>query len=255
MSVIYEPQGRAREYAALACNLYRGCGHGCTYCYAPSATFTKRQEFYNAKPRKDILSRLEADAAAMSMLGQTGQVLLCFTCDPYQPLDDELQITRQAIEILHAYGFGVCTLTKGGYRALRDLDLFTAKDAFATTLTFIDTKDSRIWEPRAADPGERMSTLAQFNEQGIPTWVSLEPVIDPAQSLQIIARTHEYVDLYKIGTLNHHRKAKEIDWHTFGHAAMDLLRVWGYVRIHDPDEAAGIKYPSYYIKDDLARFL
>ena len=81
MSVIYEPKGKAREYSPLACNLYKGCAHGCIYCYAPSATYTDRKTFSdNPQPRKNILQQLEKDASKFTR--DPRSILLCFTCDP-----------------------------------------------------------------------------------------------------------------------------------------------------------------------------
>lgn len=152
MSVIYEPRGRAREYAALAANLYAGCEHGCVYCYAPSAVRRARDDFHGAvKPRKNILAGLEKDAERLA--GSKDRVLLSFTTDPYQPIEEELGITREAIKILHRHGLHVEILTKGGTRAARDFDLLMPGDAFATTLTFLDEDKSREWEPKAALPG------------------------------------------------------------------------------------------------------
>jgi len=240
-SLIYEPKGRAREYAALACNVYRGCGHGCIYCYAPSSTQRSRSDFLQATTRPNqFLPTLAKQAAKRQELGRGGQVLLCFTCDPYQPLDVEKQVTREAIRILHQTGHTVCTLTKGGKRALRDMDLFGPGDAFATTLTWLDKKCSREWEPDAADPYDRIATIIDYHEAGITTWVSLEPVLDPDVALSIIRQTRKFVDLYKIGKLNYHPLAKEIDWRKFGIAAIDLLKQLG---------------KSYYIKKDLAKHL
>jgi DNA repair photolyase len=55
MKAIYEPSGKAKEYGNLACNLYKGCGHKCSYCYAPSVLRMDRQEFYNnPQPREGI---------------------------------------------------------------------------------------------------------------------------------------------------------------------------------------------------------
>lgn len=240
-SLIYEPKGRAREYAALACNVYRGCGHGCIYCYAPSSTQRSRSDFLQATTRPNsFLTTLAKHAAKRQELGRQGQVLLCFTCDPYQPLDVKEQVTRQAITILHQTGHTVCVLTKGGERALRDLALFGPGDAFATTLTWLDNKRSLEWEPNAALPYDRIATIQAFHAAGIKTWVSLEPVLNPTVALSAIRQTHKFVDLYKIGKLNYHPLAKEIDWRKFGMAVIDLLR-----QLDKP----------YYIKRDLAKHL
>jgi len=252
--VIYEPKGRAREYAALACNIYRGCDHGCTYCYAPSATYKSPDDFHQPTERKQFLSKLRINAAALHSQGTTGQVLLSFTCDPYQWLDVYSQHTRGTIQILHENGFSVCVLTKGAFRALRDLDLFGPSDAFATTMTLLDPKASHEWEPRAAEPQARMHVIRRFHAAGIPTWVSLEPVLDPEVSLEIIRQTYSYVDLFKVGKLNHHKLSKTIDWHKFGHDAIQLLTSLSYQPI-EADDAPTITEKSYYIKADLARFL
>lgn len=250
-SMIYEPRGRAREYAPLACNIYRGCGHACRYCYAPSATVRESHEaFRTAKPRKDFIRKLKRDAAKRQNRGNGGRVLLCFTCDAYQPLDEELALTRETIEILHDTGHHVEILTKGGERALRDIDLLGPHDAFATTLTFPDTffgrEQSNKWEPHAASPAERLEVLEAFHQAGVPTWVSFEPVLYPDGVLSLIAATHTIVDLYKVGKLNaDHRlappEAKEleasIDWRRFGLDAIETLEALG---------------KPYYIKHDLA---
>ena len=169
MSIIYTPKGRAREYAALACNIYRGCDHGCTYCYAPSATYQSPDDFRQSTERKQFLTRLRSDATTLHAQGTTGQVLLSFTCDPYQWLDVYSQHTRGTIQVLHENGFSVCVLTKGAFRALRDLDLFGPSDAFATTMTLLNPKASHEWEPRAAEPQARMHVIRRFHAAGIPT--------------------------------------------------------------------------------------
>ena len=199
--VIYEPKGRAGEYCPLALNLYRGCGHGCIYCYAPDATFMDPEKFKEAAPRPGIIERLKKNAPKAAQDGATGNVLLSFTSDAYQPINEIHQLTRQAIQILHTNGFNVTILTKGGLRAERDFDLYLPGDEFATTLTFTDAKRSLEWEPSAALPDERIEVLNIAHAKGIRTWVSLEPVIDPEQTLQLIRITHKFVDLFKVGKL------------------------------------------------------
>lgn len=238
--VIYEPKGRAAEYAPLAVNLYRGCGHGCVYCYGPNATFMEREAFKEATPRPDIIKRLEKDAPKATADRAKGNVLLSFTSDCYQPLDGSYQLTRQAIIILHQNGFNVAILTKGGKRAERDFDLYGSGDEFAVTLTFLDKQKSLEWEPMAAIPRERIESLRKAHDLGIRTWVSLEPVIDPAESLEIIRQTYTFVDLFKVGKLNYHPRADEINWQKFAKDAITTLKQYGC---------------RYYIKRDLKEYL
>jgi len=238
--LIYEPRGRAREYAALACNVYSGCDHRCTYCYAPSATRKTRDSFSIPSLRSDFLRKLKKEAKQHWLNRTNERILLSFTCDPYQHIDVKEQVTRQALEILKARNLRVEILTKGGFRALRDIDLLTADDAFACSLTLLDDEQSLEWEPGAALPKERIYALHHFHEAGIPTWASLEPVIDPAVSLQIIRETHTFVDLFKVGKLNYHPLASTINWRKFAHDAVELL------------ESLNCKY---YIKRDLACYL
>lgn len=237
MALIYEPKGRAREYAALALNCYRGCDHGCTYCYAPAATRRTEEAFGKPEPRKDFLRNLEREA---HRIAPADPILLCFSTGPYCNLDVKLKHTREAIKILHANGHAVNVLTKGGTRALRDLDLFAPRDAFATTLTCGTAEASRMWEPRAALPENKLDAILTFHLAGIPTWVSLEPVLDPVAALSLIHRTHKYVDLYKIGRWNYDPRANEIDWRKFAQDAVALCESLG---------------KRYMLKRDLACFL
>jgi DNA repair photolyase len=240
-SLIYEPRGRAHEYADLACNIYKGCDHACVYCYAPSATYMQRPDFEISKPRSsDFLAKLEKEARAYGAANCKKQILLCFTCDPYQTLDASTKTTREVIKIFKRNNLRFVTLTKGGNRALRDIDLFGPLDAFASSLTLLDTQQSEKWEPGAASPQNRIDTIREFYACGITTWVSLEPVIDPEQSVEIIRQTSAFVDLFKVGKLNYHPRSKEIDWRKFTHDAVDLLQSLG---------------KSYYVKNDLEQFL
>ncbi len=68
----------------------------------------------------------------------------------------------------------------------------------------------------------------KLKKMGIQTWASLEPVIDPEQSLEIILQTHEFVDLFKVGgKLNYHPRAREVNWEKFANSAVDLLKTLG----------------------------
>jgi DNA repair photolyase len=239
-SYIYAPRGQAGEYAPLAANPYRGCGHECRYCYVPNVLKMKRLEFdAGAVPRPEFIKHLTKDARKYQAAGITEQVMLSFTSDPYHPGDTTL--TRQTLETLIEYGFGICTLTKGGTRALRDIGLFRPdRDAFASTLTSLDDNFSLKWESSAALPGDRIEALKRFHERGIYTWVSLEPTLDVESSLAIVRATHSFVDLYKVGRVNYLPMTKTTDWRDYTLRMVDLLKEVG---------------ADHYIKQDLQKYL
>lgn len=238
--MIYAPSGQAGEYARLAANPYRGCGNGCVYCYVPSVIKMDRTEFNEgATPRTDFLKQLAKDAAKYRAIGSKEQVMLSFTTDPYHPGDTSL--TRETLETLRAYGLSFCTLTKGGQRALRDLDLFRLEcDAFASSLTSLDEAESLRWEPNAAIPDDRIATLKEFHTAGIFTWVSLEPVFNTKATIEIIRRTHTFVDLFKIGRINYSKLTQLTNWRDFTERVLRVLAETG---------------AGYFIKKDLQPFL
>lgn len=239
-SYIYAPAGQAGEYSPLAANPYRGCGHKCRYCYVPGVLKMPRAEFdAGAVERPQYLINLRKDAAKYRHLDIKEQVMLSFTTDPYHP--GKTTLTRQTLEVLIEYGLGICTLTKGGQRALRDADLFRpGRDAFASTMTSVDDAFSSMWEADAALPGDRMDTLRAFHERGIFTWVSLEPVLSTEATLEVIRRTHQFVDLYKVGRVNYLELGKKIDWRKFTADVLALLYQVG---------------ARHYIKRDLQPYL
>lgn len=237
--VIYEPSGKAGEYSPLALNLYNGCTHGCVYCYAPMVL--KRDKFgfrSRVYPRPGILDLVRRDAQEYARVGDTRPVLLCFTCDPYWPGEDEEKLTRETLGIFKEHGVSFHVLTKGGLRAVRDLDLYKPGDQFAVTLTTLNRHDSYALEPGAAFPDDRIEALRQFHAAGVRTWVSLEPVLYPEGTLALIRATADIVDLYKVGRLNYSPKANEIDWGSFGRSAVALLDELG---------------KDYYVKEDLRK--
>jgi DNA repair photolyase len=239
-SIIYAPAGQAGEYAPLATNPYRGCGHGCAYCYVPSVLRMDRREFdEGAVERAKFMDGLLKDARKYQAAGITEQVMLSFTTDPYHTGDTTL--TRQTLQVLREHGLGFCTLTKGGTRALRDMDLFRPdRDAFASTLTSLDDSFSLKWERNAALPADRLAALRRFHAAGIFTWVSLEPTLDVESSLRIVEETHAFVDLFKIGRVNYLPMTRTNDWRAYTERMVELCQRLGV---------------QHYIKKDLQPFL
>jgi len=240
-SYIYAPAGQAGEYTPLAANPYRGCGHGCSYCYVPGVLKMKRDEFdAGANARPDYLEHLTKDARKYQAAGITEQVFFSFTTDVYSPFDTSL--TRPSLQIVQNHGMGICVLTKGGSRALADIDLYRPdRDCFASTLTSLDDAFSKKWERNAAPPDDRIATLKAFYDRGVFTWVSLEPTLDVESSLAIVEATHGFVDLYKIGRANYLKElTRTTDWEDYTHRMIELCGKLGV---------------AHYIKKDLQPYL
>jgi len=235
MPLIYEPKGKAREYSPLGLNVYSdGCDHGCKYCYCADIGRAFGRP-WTTDPKARSLRGLEREAAKADR-----QILLSFVSDPYCSAERKHRNTRTALTVLRRNGCSTAILTKGGTRCLDDLDAFCgwpdARVKVGATLTFMAPGKSEGWEPGAAAPSDRIAALRVLHESGVKTWASIEPVIEPDESLAIIGATLPYVDAYKVGRWNHDKRSKTIDWTAFGMAAVGILR------------AAG---KAVYVKDDL----
>jgi DNA repair photolyase len=183
------------------------------------------------------LDALRRDAARM--VGDPRSVLLCFTCDPYQPLERDHRLTRRALAILGEFRLRPLVLTKAGMLAREDVSLFAAVGAeVGVTLLFDDERSRAMWEPNAAPIDERVDLLRACRAAGVRTWVSVEPVIAPDQALRVIERltSEALVDRVKVGRWNHDARARAIDWPSFVEQTSRLLEAWG---------------GSYYLKDEL----
>ena len=234
MSLLYEPKGKAREYSPLALNITSGgCPHGCDYCYCKGVS----QGRWGLVPKVRNMSALDREAEMVSR-----QILLSFMGDPYSQDMESLDATRSVLSVLCRNRCSVAVLTKGGTRCLRDLATFQSwpdgRIKIGATLTFWNPETSALHEPGAATPQDRVSALKALHEAGIKTWASIEPVIDPVESLEVIRQSLPYVDAYKVGKLNHRKN--DTDWSAFGLASVDMIRKAGR---------------GLYVKDDLRPYL
>ncbi len=165
-------------------NPYRGCEHGCIYCYARPT-----HAWLGLSPGLDFESRLFAkrDAAALleNELGNPRYrcrvIALGTNTDPYQPIEREFRITRGILQVLAAFDHPVAVVTKSAL-VLRDLDILSsmAEKGLATVCISVTTLDkdlARRMEPRAATPERRLKALAALAQAGIPTGVMAAPMI------------------------------------------------------------------------------
>ncbi|EGO62687.1 Radical SAM domain protein [Acetonema longum DSM 6540] len=113
-------------------NLYRGCSHGCIYCDSRSACYQINHDFEDIEVKRDAPRILEAQ---LRRIRKPCMISTGAMCDPYLPLEDDLQITRECLALIEKYGFGLAVLTKSA-RILRDLDILTAINAKTKSESF-----------------------------------------------------------------------------------------------------------------------
>src|SRR5438128_2396701 len=165
-------------------NAYRGCEHGCVYCYARPT-----HAFHDLSPGLDFETKLFAkpDAARLlrAELGKRGYevrpIAMGTNTDPYQPIEGKWRITRSLLEVLAETKHPVTITTKSD-RVLTDLDLLAgmAKDDLASvalSVTSLTPEIARTLEPRAPAPRKRLAAVKAPSDAGIPAWVSIAPVI------------------------------------------------------------------------------
>ncbi len=165
-------------------NAYRGCEHGCIYCFARPT-----HAFHDLSPELDFETRLFAKPDAPALLRaelskasySVSPIAMGTNTDPYQPIERDWKITRRCIEILAECRHPLFITTKSD-RVLRDLDLLTemARDrlvAVMVSVTTLDPKVARTLEPRAAHPLRRVEAIRQLAAAGVPVVASISPII------------------------------------------------------------------------------
>lgn len=173
-------------------NPYRGCEHGCIYCYArpahayvglsPGLDFETRLLF---KPNLPEL--LEKELAKPGYVAKP--VALGANTDPYQPVERTLGITRRVLEVLERHGHPVTIVTKGA-GVLRDLDILQRLAArnlvhVCLSVTTLDMKLARAMEPRAASPLRRLAAVTELAQAGVPVGVLAAPMIPALNDMEL----------------------------------------------------------------------
>src|SRR5258708_4539131 len=165
-------------------NPYRGCEHGCVYCFARPT-----HAYLGLSPGLDFESKLFVKPDAPALLEkelsapnyQVRTIAIGTNTDPYQPIERKYQVMRGILEVLERAGHPVGIVTKSAL-ILRDLDILTRLAErnlvkVALSVTTLDAKLARTMEPRAATPGPRLEALRPMSAAGIPTSVMVAPVI------------------------------------------------------------------------------
>jgi DNA repair photolyase len=218
-------------------NPYRGCEHGCIYCFARPS-----HAFHDLSPGLDFESRLFAKPSAATLLraelskpGYVARPIAFGTnTDPYQPIETEWRITRACIEVLAETGHPLTITTKSD-RVVRDIDLLAPMAArglvaVALSITSLDPRIAMTIEPRAPAPERRLAALRKLTDAGIPTHASIAPVI-PAIT------DHEMEHLLERAAQAGARSASYLPVR-LPHEVAPLFRAW--LDTHFPDRAGKV---------------
>ncbi|SCX40177.1 PA0069 family radical SAM protein [Nitrosospira sp. Nsp1] len=169
---------------SISLNPYRGCEHGCIYCFARPT-----HSYLGLSPGLDFESKIFAKVNAPELLRRElakasyvpEPIALGVNTDAYQPCERELRLTRRVLEVLHECEHPVALITKSSLIE-RDIDLLaemaSRRQAMAAvTITTLDPAVARTLEPRAAAPARRLRTIRTLTDAGIPVGVSVAPII------------------------------------------------------------------------------
>ncbi|HWU02401.1 MAG TPA: PA0069 family radical SAM protein [Novosphingobium sp.] len=220
-------------------NAYRGCEHGCIYCYARPT-----HAYLDLSPGLDFETRLFAKPEAARLLRRElaragyvpSPIAMGTNTDPYQPIEGTYRLTRQILELCLEVGHPVTITTKSD-RVLADIDVLSQLaarrlTAVAVSVTSLDPTLSRILEPRAASPAKRLAALEQLVAAGVPAMVNVSPVI-PAITEEWIERILEEAAA---------RGVRRASWIMLRlpHEVAPLFREW--LEVHFPDRAAKVMH-------------
>lgn len=213
-------------------NAYRGCEHGCIYCYARPT-----HAYHDLSPGLDFETKLFAKPNAAELLRQTfakptyqpASLAIGTNTDPYQPIEKRFRITRQILEVmletLHPVG-----ITTKSDRVLEDLDLLTQLaahqlTAVALSITSLDGKIARLLEPRAPSPAKRLRAVQLLHRAGIYVHVNIAPVIP--------AITDHEIEALVAAAAKHGAQSVSIIPVRLPHEVAPLFEAW--LETHFPD--------------------
>ena len=220
-------------------NPYLGCGHGCLYCYASfMARYSHHHKRYPWGTFVEVKCNIvEVLHSELSRKRRKGTVMMSSVCDPYQPMERKYRLTRQCIEALKEFGWGIDILTRSPL-VTRDIDLLSDTSSVAVGITIPTDSDHvrTVLEPNAPSIRNRLTALKQLYDAGIDTWVFIGPLL-PMNPRILYESIESYVGHILIDSLNYRDKVRNIfmknNWAyalTDGYArdtAGELIRLFG----------------------------
>lgn len=186
-------------------NPYIGCAHGCVWCYAKFIKGYTGHDNENWGSFVDVkINAPEILIKDVRRLKDKPTIFLSSVCDPYQPIEAKYKLTRQCLEILSQFNFPIGILTQSKL-VIRDIDLLRKFKDIEVGMSFItmDEKATRIFQPMAALPKEKVAALKKLHQAGIKTYIHVGPILPHFTDFnEIFKATHKYIDAVMGETLN-----------------------------------------------------
>lgn len=203
---IYKPTGKAGEFSGWACNLHCGCTHKCSYCYNDMGLPAKTLGGSVVRLKKSLVDddtafeifKKELDKQKSDII-RDGGLHFTFVSDPC--LKETIDLTWRCIDYAQQQGVFCQVLTKAAWwldhPAVQTPLCRTNLIRVGFSLTGCDTE-----EPGASTNEERIALMKKLHEMNVETWVSLEPILDPDASLEMVLKGKDYASMFKIGILS-----------------------------------------------------
>ena len=197
---IYQPEGRAAEYAVWACNFYIGCSNSCTYCYNNRFNWGNIPKLKSCFEDEDHALKVFENELKQNLpeLKKHG-LFFSFTTDPLLP--ETVFLTKIASLTALISNVPVTILTKRVDCIGFPVDSYPLRWKKNIAIGFTLTGHDEL-EPGASTNAERIETMQKLHDVGIKTWASIEPLIDFSSGIDMIVNTMKFCDLYKIGILS-----------------------------------------------------
>lgn len=220
-------------------NIYKGCCHGCIYCDSRSDCY-QIQNFDQVRVKKNALQIIRDDLRRKVRKGVVGTGSMS---DPYNPFERDMQLTRHALELMDAFGFGAGIATKSNL-ITRDIDILSDIKSHSPvlckiTITTADDQLSRLIEPGVCPSSDRFETIARLSEAGLFSGILLMPVLPYIEDsmenmLTIVKKAHE--------------AGARFIYAQFGMTLRENQRIWYYDKLRSlfPEENYVERYQKRY---------
>ena len=241
MKTIYQPNGKANEYSRWACNLYNGYPHNCLYCYNNHSLMSATVGGTTVRLKKQLINEATAFKMFQSELKKYKEQIKAdgaphfnFVSDPCLP--ETIALNSMCIDYAISQGVPCQILTKRADWLDNPVvqNALSCKDMISVgfTLTGCDNV-----EPNASPNEQRIEAMKRLHNAGVSTWASIEPILDPGCSLNMIKRSMNYCDHYKIGILS-------------GAKSYTPQEIMKFINIVE-----SLNLPSVYWKKSLLKFI